>query len=103
MRLSLHRFERNCVRNIDGKVSSRSYGYVIVVRRYFKKKRYLRLLPGWFESYHKGEACKVELTRAIGNATEFREDGDTSSYLRKSLAKKLISSIKKDPTKFILG
>lgn len=103
MRIQLHRFEYNRVRNVNGKVMSSSHGYVIVVRRWFKKKRYLRLLPGWFESFQKGETCKVELTRRRGQATEFRDGTNTANYLQKSVADKLVAAIKKDPDKFMLG
>lgn len=103
MWLSLHRIERGSRRNVKGKVVNRRYCYLIAVNRLFRRPLYLRLTPGWFDDYLKGEPCTVELTRYKGYATEFREDKETSSYLRKSTALELIEAIKKNPDNFILN
>ena len=103
MWLRLHKIERGSKRNVNGKVVSRRYCYIIIAHRWFRKPRYLRLLPGWFDAYFKGEPCKVELTRYEGTATEFREDKETSGYLRKSIALELIEAIKENPDNFILN
>lgn len=103
MWLRLHKIERGSKRNVNGKVVSRRYYYIIVAHRWFRKPLYLRLLPGWFDAYFKGEPCKLELTSHKGYATEFREDKETSGYLRKSIALELIESIKENPDNFILS
>jgi hypothetical protein len=103
MRLRLHKIERGSRRNVKGKVVSRRYCYIIVAHRWFRKPLYLRLLPNWFDAYMKGEPCNVELTRYKGQATEFRDDKETISYLKKSRALELLKAIKKNPDNFILN
>jgi hypothetical protein len=97
MRFKVKRYEHNRVRNVHGKVISRTYSYIIVVRRWFKKPMYLRLLPGWYDLFTEGGVCKVELTSNISNATDFRDDDG----LRK--AEKVIRKIKEEPDKFVLN
>ena len=103
MLLRLHKIERDSLRNINGRLISRRYGYIIVRRRLFRKPMYLRLLPGWYSCYSKGEPCKVEFTSCKSHATEFREDGETIGCLRKSTALKIIKAIKNNPDNFILN
>ena len=103
MWLRLQRCEIDAKRNVKGMVVSRRHCYIIVANRWFRKPLYLRMLPGWFDAFLKGEPCKVEFTRYKWHATEFREDMETCSYLRKSTALELIEAIKKNPDNFILN
>lgn len=102
----VERFERSCKRNVKGEVVSRSYGYVIVIwkwKRWWLRKYYLRLLPGWFDCFLKDKIVKVELTRNKNIATDFREDNETSSYFRKSVAENLVAAINRNPNMFVLN
>ena len=62
MWLRLQRIERDAKYNVNGKVVSRRYYYVIAVHRWFKHTKYLRMLPGWFDNYTQGIPCEVQLT-----------------------------------------
>ena len=94
------RIKRGCVRNVEGKVISQDYGYVIAILRWFKKPKYLRLRSGWYEKFSAGEPCDVELTNSLYQATEFRDE--SMNYLNKRLAEKVAKKIKEEPNKFIL-
>ena len=85
MWFQVKRRETNRVRNINGKVISKRHEYYIVVWRLFKRREYLRLLPGWMEQLDAGKPCNVELTRARYNATVFPEKAmaDTVAYFLK--------------------
>ena len=98
MRFKVKRFEASRVRNVHGKVISRSYFYVIVVIRWFRSPRYLRLVPGWIDKYSQDQPCNVELVRFISHATSFKEAGG----LDKKIAEDIIKRIKAEPDKFIM-
>ena len=52
----------------------------------FKRRRYLRLLPGWREKLEKEQPCNVELASKMYNATTFAEkaEAETVVYFIKS-------------------
>lgn len=100
MRVKLKRVKRGCVVNVEGKVISQKYGYVIAIMRWFKRPLFLRLRSGWYEKFSKDEPCDVELTSDIGAATEFRDV--SANYLSKEIAEKVAKKIKEEPNKFIL-
>ena len=85
MRFKVRRREINRVYNVKGKLIASDYEYYIVVKRLFKRKRYLRLLPGWKDKLDAGDPCNVEITGARYNATTFKEKAlaDTVAYFIK--------------------
>lgn len=93
MWFQVKRRETNRVRNVKGKVISRRYVYYIVVRRLFRRREFLRLLPGWREKLEAEQPCSVELTRARYNATEFPE---------KAMAETVAYFLKHQPDNYIL-
>lgn len=97
MWFKVKRYEHNRVRNVNGKVISRTYSYIIVAKRWFKKPRYLRLLPGWYDLFTEGGICKVELTGNISTATDFRDDDGRRK------AEEVIRKIKEEPDRFVLN
>lgn len=99
MRFKVKRLEQSRVCNVHGKVISRSYFYVIVVIRWFRSPRYLRLLPGWIDKYSQDQPCSVELVRLISYATTFKEAGGVD----KEVAENIIKRIKAEPDKFIIN
>lgn len=103
MRVRVKRFMLSCERNVKGKKLNERYAYVIEIKRWFKKKRYLRLLPGWVNALLKeDEKVKIELTRMRGQATTFYE-GEQVNHNDWSTAMLIVSLIKKKPNKFVFN
>lgn len=99
MWIRLEKYVANYTRTINRKKIEKSYGYTIVIYRIFRKKRYVRFLPGWLEALNNDEQVSVQLTRHIGEATHFRD----SSTQNKALAETIICYMRKEPHRFILG
>lgn len=105
MIVKIERFESGRTRNINGKVISREYRYVIYVRRHWWniRKRYLRVTHDWFTKLIRdNEPCQVELTRSRNRATTFRT-AKILDFYNIETAKKIVAEIKKNQDNFILN
>ena len=101
MRVKDIRRKYNRVFNVFGRKISHSYEYFIVLKPWFKRRRYVKLLPGWFEALNNDEPCKVELERHSCNATVFRDT--KMCYRNKAMADTVAALMKSNQDKFILS
>lgn len=103
MWVSVERIVVSCDYNVAGKETNKRYAYVIVIRRWFKRKVYLRLMAGWRISLgDDGEKVKVELTRHRGQAATFYDE-DRKDGMTLQNARLVVGEIKRRPDKFILN
>lgn len=99
MRIKIQQYVISRKRNIQGQTVSISYEYIIVIKRWLRRKRYLHLLPGWTSSLYSDEPMRVELTNKR-YATTFRDNIHGPHNL--SVAKRIVMDIKTNPDKFII-
>lgn len=89
------------VLNIRGKKVSKSYVYYIMIWKWFKRRRYLRLIGDWDVQILNDQPCKIELTTSRRSASTFR-DVSAGSY-SKNMAETIVAFIKTQPNLFIIS
>lgn len=88
------------VLNIRGKKVSKSYVYYIMIWKWFKRRRYLRLIGDWDVQILNDKPCKIELTSSKRAASLFH---DTAGSYSRQMAETIVTFIKTQPDLFIIN
>ena len=91
------------VLNIRGKKLSKSYVYYIMIWRWFRRRKYLRLIGNWDIQILNDQPCKIELTSSKRAASTFRDTVAGRYSYSKAMADTIVTFIKTKPDLFILS